>query len=200
MAPPSEIDLLPEQSTVRSFSSMTFRRLFLLVLLIWIVTFAIGLFAPRSVLSDHEPLKIYADAVSSLIDVAGSNYQRSDFPEVSKLYHSISILSLPLWICIWFKWMRGQVGRSKDGVLFKDRIGVAGRLIGLALVPLWIFLAYAFLLNHGGGTRLFQFGSSRTQLALFGMAFAAGMGGLVSLAAFSVWRAFSTNIHKGPKT
>lgn len=162
---------------------------FVITCITYIVAGLVALFAPDTVLTDNGLLRVYADAVTNIVDVRGNNYGRSSFPEVSKLYHSIAMLSVPFWICIWLGWMRRSVGRNSRGLLFRKKLTLFHRIVLLAMVPIFMLLAYAFLLNHGGDTRLVSFGTSRIQLATFGMMFEMGMTGTFCMSLFGLWRA-----------
>jgi hypothetical protein len=178
-------------AVVRSAFS-TYRIMFAAVLVIWVLGFLVGGFASTAVLTENSTLQAYVSAMSFVANPKGLISSKSTFPEITALYYSIVCWSFPFWFSIWWKWMNGQVGVSKTDMIFKAHLSLGNRLVVFLLLPLWIFLTYAFTLNHGGDTRLVAFGTSRLQLATFGMAFPAGMAGTLVLAIFSIKRVFTS--------
>lgn len=174
----------------RGFSS--YRMMFIAVLIVWFLGFLVGAFVPTTVLTDSWALQRYVSAMSFVVDPKGLISSKSAFPEVTTLYHSIVCWSFPFWFLVWWKWMNSQIGIGKTDMIFKSRLSIWNRLVVLLLLPLWLFLTYAFTLNHGGDTRLVAFGTSRLQLAIFGMAIPAGMAGTLALALFSIKRVFTS--------
>ena len=172
----------------------TYRPLFIAILAIWFLGFAVGAFAPTTVLADNWVLHQYVSAMSFIANPKGLMAARSTFPEVSALYHAVICWSLPFWFLVWWKWMNSQVGVDKTSMIFKVKLSLWNRLVLLLLMPLWLFLTYAgFNLNHGGDTRMIAFGTSRLQLAIFGMGFQVGVTGSLALVFFSIRRFFTIN-------
>ncbi len=87
--------------------------------------------------------------------------------------------------------MSGQIGGKTGGVIFKYELSVANKIFLIGLLPIWIFLFYAVVFLYAGGdSRLFNLGSSRVHLALFGMVVPASSAGLLSLVIFTIKRVF----------
>jgi hypothetical protein len=175
-------------------SGTTYRFLFKGIVIIWSLGFVVGAFAPTTVLADHWVLQQYVSAMSFVANPRELIATKSTYPEVSALYHAVIFWSLPLWFLVWWKWMNSQLGLNKTDMIFKARLSFGNRLTLLVLLPLWVFLTFAgFNLNHGGDTRMIAFGTSRIQLAMFGMAFQLGVAGTLALALFSIKRLFTFN-------
>lgn len=156
---------------------------------LWLAALGIGLFAPHQVLVDVAALRAYEALVSHVSNPAGLLGTKSTFPQVTRLYHAVVIWSFPAWLVACWTWMNRQIGPDRTDLLFKLRLSTANRLFMLLTLPLWLGLAYASLaMNHGGDTRLVAFGTSRLQLALFGMLWPAIGAALLALAAFSARR------------
>lgn len=172
----------------------TYRFLFVCIGVIWLLGLLVGLFAPITILSDNWVLQAYVSAMVFVTNPKGLMGTKSLYPEVSALYYAITIWSLPLWTLVSWKWMNSQVGSNKTDMIFKVHLSIANRLTLLLLLPLWIFLTYAgFSLNHGGDTRMIAFGTSRLQLAVFGVAIQVSVALTLSVALFSAKRFFSFN-------
>lgn len=173
---------------------MTYRNLFIGIIVIWFLGFMVATFASITVLADNWALQKYVFVMSFVANPRGLIATRSTYPEVSVLYHAIVFWSLPLWLLVWWKWMNSQLGLNKTDMLFKARLSFGNRLTLLILLPLWVFLTFAgFSLNHGGDTRMIAFGTSRLQLAVFGMAFQLGVAGTLAVTLFSIKRLFTFN-------
>ena len=157
---------------------------------LWLAGGLVALFVPEDVL-DMAVIRSYLSLVLPFANPKGLMASRSDFPQVTLVYNAVVVWSLPAWVAVWWKWMNGQVGRDESGILFRRRLSLGNRLGLVVLLPLWMGLAYAGLtLNHGGDARLFAFGTSRVQLALFGMASPLAGATALVLAAFTVKRLF----------
>ena len=172
----------------------TFRSLFIGIGVIWIVSFIVGAFAPTTVLSDNWVLQNYVSAMSFIANPRGLVTTRASYPEVTALFHSITCWSLPLWFLVAWKWMNGQLGVNKTDMLFKVHLSIGNRLTLLILLPLWFFVIFiGVVLNHGGDTRLISFGTSRTQLAVFGMSWQCLVASSLAVAFFSLKRLFTSD-------
>lgn len=165
------------------------RWLWALLCMAWLLCFLIAGYAPDTVL-DAPALRAYVNLMAPVANPKGLLGTRSQFPQVTLLYHAVAVWTFPAWLAVWWIAMNNLAGRDAGSILFKPRLSTANRLVLLLLVPFWLALAYAALsLNHGGDARLAAFGSSRVQLAVLGMAFYAGGAAALVAAAFSVKRA-----------
>lgn len=173
---------------------VSYRSLLTGILVIWLIGFLVGAWAPTTVLDDHWLARQYASVMSFVADPRGLIQSKSNFPQVTALYHAVIVWGLPLWFMLWWKWMNSQVGPNKTDMIFKASLSFGNRLTLLLLLPLWLFLAYAaFSLNHGGNTRMFAFGTSRLALAIFGMGGQIAASGMLALALFSIKRLITIN-------
>jgi hypothetical protein len=177
-----------------------YRLLFIPILVVWILGAFVGVLAPETVLTDNVMLQNYVSAISIVTDPKHLIGTKSSFPEVSTLYHSVVYWGFPFSLLLWWCWMNEQLQNNKTDMIFKPTLSFGNRLTILLLLPLWLFLTYvSFNLNHGGDTRIIAFGTSRIQLALFGMVFQFGMTGMLVLSIFSVKRLLTVNKTKGGK-
>jgi hypothetical protein len=168
---------------------LNYRAILIAILTIWLLGLFVGIFAPADVLSSTPFLQEYVSAISFISNPKGLIAARSTFPEVSALYHATVIWSLPLWILLSWKWMSDQLKTNKTDMLFKPTLTIGNKFLLILLLPIWLLLTYAgFSLNHGGDTRIFAFGTSRMQLAIFGMALQICIAITFSIAIFSVKR------------
>lgn len=182
----------------RTQRGTTYGSLLIGIVAIWFLGFIVGVFAPTTVLADNWALQKYVSAMSFVANPRGLIATKSTYPEVSALYHAVVFWSLPLWLLVWWKWMNSQLGLNKTDMIFKARLSFGNRLTLLILLPLWVFLAFAgFGLNHGGDTRMVAFGTSRIQLAMFGMAVHLGVAGMLTVTLFSIKRLFTFNKRGG---
>lgn len=163
------------------------------IFLIWAIAAAFAVFASEAVLSENRALDTFVRFVLPVIDPASSLGEKSKFPQVTVLYYSIAWFSTPFWLKLFYAWFSRQISKSADGLLFKEKLSIGSRILLVVLVPIWIALLVGFVGNHGGDVRLAHLGTSRGQLALFGMAFPMGFSALICLIIFSLKRAFQSN-------
>lgn len=167
----------------------SYRFLALCIAALWLLGFAVAMWAPESVLTDS--------SIARTLQIVGALQNKmagSSFPEVSALYFSIVWWAFPFLFLACWKWMNSEVGHAKSGLLFKSRLSFWNRLGLLLITPIWLFLAYVgFSLNDGGNTRFLFLGASRLHLALFGMTIPLGVAAMLALTCFSVKRSMSFN-------
>lgn len=143
-----------------------YRKLFLIVGLIWIIGFLIATLATPDVISSSNVLSSFCKLVE-----CKSWMKYSDFPEVATFYFWVVWASLPFWICIWWKYFCEQVSIENKGFLFRKKLLIRHRLAVLLTTPLWFFLFYVSIFWFAGeDSRLFKIGTSRIGLGLWGMA------------------------------
>ncbi len=184
--------LIKQISVLVEGRGITYSTLFFAIFVIWLLGFLVGVFASTTVLTDNRALQKYVSAMSFIANPKGLIATKSTFPEVSAMYHAVVCWGLPFWFLVWLKWMNSQVGVSKTGVLFKTNLSWWNRLLLLLLVPFWLIMIYVvFNFNHGGDTRMIEFGTSRLQLALFGMGFQLCIAGMLAIVFFSLNRSIA---------
>lgn len=170
---------------------MSFKKLFFCLGLLWLFGAFVALFAPLDILTSTG---LWSGLCKFYLFSNICNLQsiKSSFPEVTVAYFLFGWLSFPFWLTLWWVWMSKQIGGKKGGMLFKYHLSIANKLFLVGILPIWIFLFYAvFFLYSGGDSRLFNLGSSRVHLALFGMVVPASSAGLLCLVVFTVKRVFS---------
>jgi hypothetical protein len=157
------------------------------VLLLGVAGFLIAHLVPADVLSRSRLARYLVSAVSVLLPLE-EYARRTPWPDIAKLYYSVVWLAFPFALAGTWEIFRARDGKT-DGLLFrpKERLGLPARLGLVALVPLWLLLAYVGLWYWGGDTRLVAFSSSLWQMSLLGilapvltaLALAMGLGSLV---------------------
>lgn len=152
-------------------NNIEYRKLFLIVGLIWIFGFLIATLPTPDVISSSYLSSGFCKWVG-----CKSWMKDSEFPEIATLYFSIVWISFPFWICIWWKWLISKVGKDESGI----KIMLKHKMLLVICLPICVFLSYFLIfLYSGGDSRLIKFGSSEIGLACGGMAIPAGAAGLV---------------------
>jgi hypothetical protein len=170
---------------------MNHKKSLLCVGLLWLFGALVALFAPLDILTSAGLLDEFCEFAFLSANICDLHSKKSSFPEVAAVYSFFSWLAFPFWIVIWWIWMSGQIGGKTGGVIFKYELSVANKIFLIGLLPIWIFLFYAVVFLYAGGdSRLFNLGSSRVHLALFGMVVPASSAGLLSLVIFTIKRVF----------
>ena len=117
--------------------NIEYRKLFIIVGLIWIIGFLVATLATPDVISSSNVLSSFCKWVE-----CRSWMKDSKFPEISILYFSIVWISFPFWMCIWWKWMISRVGKDESGIVFKEKIMMKHRFLLIICLPIWGFLSY----------------------------------------------------------
>lgn len=157
---------------------------------LWLIGVVIVVFAPVDILDRVPALKACVDRVLLLVGSGDRLGKRSDFPQVTRLYHALLVWTVPFLVVISHSWLMTRVAKDRDGFLFKPSFSVVNKVCLILLLPIYIVIIYFASLNHGGDTRLFAFGTSRWALGLFGIAFPLAVAAMVAAIIFSVRRVF----------
>ncbi|MDO9434968.1 hypothetical protein [Hydrogenophaga sp.] len=166
------------------------KKMLLVLAFAWMTGLLVAVSSPSDVLSRFEILNEYASLYVCLFSYKNALGSASEFPEVTRLYHSLLVWTIPLFSIVSYRWMKLRVGRERDGILFKRVLSIFNKLALIALLPIWIGLIWFVGMNDGGDVRLVPFGSSRGALGLFGISLPFLVGVLFSAIAFSVRRVF----------
>lgn len=87
--------------------------------------------------------------------------------------------------------MVNEIGKKNTGILFKKKLFFWQKLVLIIISPLWFYLFYvAVFLYSGEDSRLFDLGTSRIHLALWGMVVPCAAAGLICVGLFGAMRVF----------
>lgn len=157
----------------------------------WLAGVFIALFAPSHSHSTDSFLGGYIRFMLAILMPRGGG--ASLHPFAFEFYYSFVWWSLPFWFSLWIGWLKKKIGILKSGLIFKPVLSIGNRFALLIMIPLWLALLYFCTLSDGQDVRIFKIGTSRIQLALFGISVPALAGGLLALIVQSFRRIFWRN-------
>lgn len=156
---------------------------------IWLLGLLVAWHAPLDVLDTYTIARSYTNIIGYVfpLDVYSS---KSNYPQVSTLYNSIAWPLLPvLFVLSWrniLTWRGGVFSKDKSKLSISDHI-ILTFLAGPFFLVVGIFLLVAF---HGGDTRNASFGSSRMDLALWGLTIPIGVAFFIAVGIASFKKSF----------
>lgn len=161
---------------------------------IFLAGFLIAIFSPTTVLSDNKLLSIYADTMAQTISLCGGKKNKSEFPEVTKLYLATTCWSIPFVFLVCWKYLNSQIN-IQDTPLFRDPKTIMGRIqLSAILIFLLTLLSLTLMSDSTGKDTRAHTHDARFNLGLFGIL--TGGSGVAALTAgflFSAKRLFTFN-------
>lgn len=162
----------------------------LFIALAWVLGLTVALLSPDDILGSSAVLTAYVSTYLNFFSYSRALGSESSFPMVTQLYHSLMAWTMPFFAVLSYSWMKGRVGRERDGLLFKAKLSVGNKLALMLLIPVWACFIWFASMNDGGDVRLVPLGSSRVALGLFGISFHCLPGAMLSAIVFSIQRVF----------
>ena len=148
----------------------------------------VAIYSPADVLDRYPILQPYVATLIDLLSYKEVLGSESSFPQVSKLYHSLMVWTIPCFALVSRWWMSARVGRDRDSLLFKQHLSTFNKAALISLTPFWVALIWFASMNHGGDVRLVPFGSSRVALGMLGLSIHFLVGAMISAIYFSFQR------------
>lgn len=139
-----------------------------LILAIWSVAALCAAYLPSEVARDIDSINPMPSLWKALSGWKG--FLKSDFPEISSLYYSIVWFSYPLFFYILWRWLEACMKKGIDGLLVKPDLKLSDKALIVFAIPVFALLTYGIAMgNEGQGLRYLELGSSRFDLAMFGI-------------------------------
>jgi hypothetical protein len=148
------------------------RRHYLVFGITWAIGFAVAVFAPDDVLARHAGLQSFVDHLAIAIPSLKVMGSRSDFPEVTRLYHAVAWLFVPFYALLMLRSMLRRDGRvlKEDARAYLDEYSLKTISV-VVLLQLMFAAILVFLLDYDDGRDIYgsQFNTSRLFLGFFGL-------------------------------